>query len=604
MLLALAAFLAVATLVIDMGVHYQQKASLQILADLAAVQSLASTDPDLTYAEEDTNIRRFVSNLSDANGFSREFFRVKTYACNSDGDPCGYATTDHSHTSTHDTEHIDCSGSSSEHSHDDSHDDSHDEHSSLLPLLAPDGGPMVLSSLSHSRPGAAMLLSGIGSMPVPGLPAWQQPGALNLADAHDGHGNEDTHTGHEGHGMTTTMSTPSSADICRVEVSATVESPSFFGHIFNIQSLSIGVYSAAERNVSVGASVRPTCAFWGRTDVKISGTPFLDSYNTNSGASYTSQKINTDLNGAGYAREMAVGCSDSTFDYNGDINHHGGASAVGQLTINGNSFDIFGDVTTGGPASPTPFTDNVHDTLYPADTHSILKDQSVTALNPPDVDYTEACSLPRVTTYCPKATATANDNSGHITGWYNSSELTSNKKLTNGTGSGSATSCDGTSDRKKICLDAGYTYYFKQLDLSNSCTLVIKGTSTYKTIVYLDAENSCSRTFKIAGQTSFASGAKPADLLLYMGSSTQNLPEACSSGKPAIQITGGGSLYADLYAPGYDMKLTGNGGIYGRAYANTLEIGGTTYFHYDEALGQVGGGSSSSTTKQRVILVE
>ncbi|MBI4866748.1 MAG: Tad domain-containing protein [Candidatus Wallbacteria bacterium] len=391
-----------------------------------------------------------------------------------------------------------------------------------------------------------------------------------------------------------------------ITIDKTIISSFFLSSIVGVGSFNLGIHAKASRSQSSPAPPRE-CGFWAKDSVKIHGNSAnaIDSYDSRSG-DYLSQRIHTDLAGQPYARDMAVGCSDGVFDYNGNINHHGGSSAVGQTTIAGNSFDIFGDVITGGSAQPTSFTGNIHDTLYPAGTSTISVGATVTPLNLTQPAFAEACSLPRAFTYCPAASATSNDNVGHVTGYYDAAQLTTNKVLTNSTGRGPATACDGGSNTKTICLDAGYTYYFKEIDINNTTDLAIRGTSTYKTLIFLDAD-SCGRNFKIRGQTNFSTSANAANVLFYAGSTTLDLDTACSSG-PLLSIAGAGTFSGDLFAPGYDLVIGGGGGpdngdFYGRIYARTIDIAGNQSFHYDEALGTLGG-SSSSLPSQRVILVE
>ncbi|TPW12438.1 MAG: hypothetical protein FD129_1462, partial [bacterium] len=234
---------------------------------------------------------------------------------------------------------------------------------------------------------------------------------------------------------------------------------------------------------------------------------------------------------------------------------------------------------------------------------------NVVPLNLPPVDFTEACLLPRIFAYCSpdNPVQTHNDNSGHITGWINSSELSMNQVLTNGTGSGATAACSGGVKTKNIYLDAGFTYYFKGIDIGNTSNLVICGSSANKTIIYLDATD-CGRTFKIRGQTQFGDSTSAAKTLFYAGSSTLSLPSACPAG-PEISIAGAGTFAGDLYAPAYDLKIGGGGGpdngdFYGRIHAKSIEIGGNQSFHYDEAIGPLASSGASVAVVTKVILVE
>ncbi len=598
--LMLAVLLIICALVIDMGTHYSLKASLQILADSAALESLASVDPVLTHDQEDAAIRTFVTNITEANGRPAALFRVKTYACDASGRACGYAMTDLGHTSTLSTELINCPALSRAPS------------LQAEELLSP-AGPLSWERMAErADPGdAAVALATLGTASVRRVPTWMQPGALNLAGLFDGVGNTGVASGHAGYGVPATIAQPTNGDVCRVEVSTTVDSPSFFASLVNLSIFKIGIFAAAQRNYNTQAPVARNCAFYGQNDVWIHGNSAnaIDSYDSRLGTTYFSQRTHTDVAGQAYAREMAVGCSDGAFRYNGNINHHGGSSAVGDITISGNSFDIFGNLLTATNTDPTGFTSNIHATTYPAGTGTIQKNANVAPLNLPPVDFTEACLLPRIFAYCAATNPVQshNDNSGHITGYFNSSQLSTNKVLTNSTGSGPATACDGSSNRKTICLDAGYTYYFKGIDIGNTTDLSIRGTSAYKTIIYLDAD-SCGRMFKIRGQTRFGTSSDAANVLFYAGSSTLNLPADCPTG-PEMSIGGAGTFVGDLYAPAFDLKIGGGGGpdngdFYGRIHSKSIEIGGNQSFHYDEAIGPLASSGASVAVVTKVILVE
>ncbi|MBI3890124.1 MAG: Tad domain-containing protein, partial [Candidatus Wallbacteria bacterium] len=404
-------------------------------------------------------------------------------------------------------------------------------------------------------------------------------------------------------------------NIDAVALDKSIAADFFFLNLFRLPAFNIGIHSKASRTQATTPPPR-NCAFYGKTSVRIHGNSAnaIDSYDSRSG-DYLTQRIHTDSSGGPYAREMAVGCSDGTFDYNGNIDHHGGNSAVGQTSISGNSFDIFGNVITGGPSQPTGFTSNVHPTVYPAGSGTIAIKATVSPLNLPQVTFKEVCAFPRPAgslpqqgsgSSCLMASATQNDN-GHVTGYVKASELAfPNFNLANDTGPAPSSACDGGSNKKVICLDAGYTYYFMNIDIGNTTDLSVRGSSIYKTIIYLDAD-SCGRTFKIRGQTNFGNNDNARNVLFYSGSSTMDLSTACSSGGPTLSIAGAGSFAGDLYAPGFDLSIGGGGGpdngdFYGRIYAKSIDIGGNQSFHYDEAIGTLG--NSGTVLTQRVILVE
>jgi hypothetical protein len=73
-----------------------------------------------------------------------------------------------------------------------------------------------------------------------------------------------------------------------------------------------------------------------------------------------------------------------------------------------------------------------------------------------------------------------------------------------------------------------------------------------------------------------------------------------ASGSSAININGGGDLWAIIYAPQHDMSLSGGQRLYGSFATKSLVANNTVEIHYDEALGN----GSSSSNYQVVSWVE
>ncbi|WP_279507370.1 DUF7305 domain-containing protein [Aeromonas veronii] len=67
------------------------------------------------------------------------------------------------------------------------------------------------------------------------------------------------------------------------------------------------------------------------------------------------------------------------------------------------------------------------------------------------------------------------------------------------------------------------------------------------------------------------------------------------SGKDGVKLSGNTPLYAALYAPLTEMKISGSGGLYGAVRAKHLTESGAGGGHYDEALGMADLGGRSGT---------
>ncbi len=592
----------VASLAVDVGFQYASKASVQVLADAAALEALASVDPELSYVEEDTTIRRFVANMSEANGFARDLFRVKTYGCDSSGGSAGWGTTDHGHVSDYPSEFIDKGDGTT-----------HIDHSgrrvpsrhSRLPR--PGGASMAELLAAWARPDSRGALPLLGAPGVrvtmrlvgPDLPVWMLPGAINLADSggHDDGGDDGGGgaTGHYGYGVPSVIPPPTPIDICRVEVSATLESPSFFASILRFANFRLGIYAAAQRNYLVSTTSR-NCAFWAQQSFSVRGVSknCIDSYDSTLGDYFTQLAAcgaACDVPGAHgsnctrYLGGESGLCSDGTLSFNGNVTQMSDLSAVGGVSISGGSYDIYGDVVTGGAFSGDG--SNVHGT--------VVEGAPVTALTVPPVSFSLPPSYPDV--------RLVNDNStANITGYVNTSSLSS-YTLTDKTGTAPNPGCDplAPADRKAICLSAGKVYYFRTIAIGSSSNVRLVGSSANPTILYLDNYSSSS-AFSFNGGVFNASG-QPSKLVIRGASSTGRLDGT-------LGLTGNSSIHADIYAPGYTVTLTGGGGsedgdVFGRIYAKAIDVRGNQSIHFDESLTPIDAGITSSvSTLSKVVLVE
>jgi Flp pilus assembly protein TadG len=111
-----------------------------------------------------------------------------------------------------------------------------------------------------------------------------------------------------------------------------------------------------------------------------------------------------------------------------------------------------------------------------------------------------------------------------------------------------------------LTLTSG-NYYFTELTTTGQFTLNVAG----EVNIYVDGN------IDIEG-LAVVSGSKPANLRI----------NALKAGE--VKLAGNGALYADVYAPLSDVKVTGNGGFFGRLLGKTVYTAGNGDIHYDESL--------------------
>lgn len=70
-----------------------------------------------------------------------------------------------------------------------------------------------------------------------------------------------------------------------------------------------------------------------------------------------------------------------------------------------------------------------------------------------------------------------------------------------------------------------------------------------------------------------------------------------STTKQDFQIAGNGALSCIAYAPNASLKINGNGDVCGSFVANDITVVGNALFHYDESLGNFGGGNPFRVTR-------
>ncbi|MFM5367027.1 hypothetical protein ACET85_14715 [Aeromonas veronii] len=138
-------------------------------------------------------------------------------------------------------------------------------------------------------------------------------------------------------------------------------------------------------------------------------------------------------------------------------------------------------------------------------------------------------------------------------------------------------------------------YKLDSLNMGADATLTIKGdvvlmidkdftmTGSNK----LTVSEGSSLTLIVSGKVDLGAGAEVTAVKqgLTAGGTPAISIYSSYSGKDGIKLSGNTPLYAALYAPLTEMKISGSGGLYGAVRAKHLTESGAGGVHYDEALG-------------------
>lgn len=137
----------------------------------------------------------------------------------------------------------------------------------------------------------------------------------------------------------------------------------------------------------------------------------------------------------------------------------------------------------------------------------------------------------------------------------------------------------GLSNSSKITISGDVTLYVTgNTYLSNSSIIEIPSGSSLK--IYADG------VLGLSNSTSINNASKiPANFLLY----------STYTGSGAIQMSNSTNLYGGIYAPDSAITLSNSAQTFGAYVVKSLQLSNSTKIHYDEALGNLGGGSSSSS---------
>lgn len=127
----------------------------------------------------------------------------------------------------------------------------------------------------------------------------------------------------------------------------------------------------------------------------------------------------------------------------------------------------------------------------------------------------------------------------------------------------------------------GGTYLFSSVSVGGTGSVSFTGPAT----VYVRGDVS------VSSQGVVTTGDKPPNLLFYVAGSDSD-----------VKISGGGKVYAGIYAPKSEVSLSGNAELFGAVIGKEISFSGAgenpSRIHYDEALKTVSGGSGATNTVQ------
>ena len=129
-----------------------------------------------------------------------------------------------------------------------------------------------------------------------------------------------------------------------------------------------------------------------------------------------------------------------------------------------------------------------------------------------------------------------------------------------------------------VVLNGG-TYFFTDVVLGGGATLVIRGPSR----IYVTG------TFEVGGGSILNESGVPTDCLVF--AHPYKLPAGFEAKSPQVKFNGGPKVALGLYAPYRDVTVGGGTDVYGSVIGGSVTVSGDPYFHYDEALRGVSGGT-------------
>lgn len=152
-----------------------------------------------------------------------------------------------------------------------------------------------------------------------------------------------------------------------------------------------------------------------------------------------------------------------------------------------------------------------------------------------------------------------------------------------------------------ITLASGASYHYKSIALTGSETITITGSGTINLFVDEDISMAGSAAITVpagvtlniyskgeidmSGQGVVNAGGDPSKVNIYNSYVDSGVVDH-------VKYTGSGAFYGTVYAPLANVRMSGSGGMYGSARGRLMTKTGTAAFHYDEALGRLGGGGT------------
>lgn len=138
-----------------------------------------------------------------------------------------------------------------------------------------------------------------------------------------------------------------------------------------------------------------------------------------------------------------------------------------------------------------------------------------------------------------------------------------------------------------ITLNAG-TYIFNTLKMTGGGNLIINGAVT----IYI------TNYFEISGGGVANVSGLPADCVIY--AHPYDFPAGSRHDKLYVKTSGGSDTALAVYAPTMHLEVSGGGTFYGALAGNTIVFSGGSAFHYDQALGRLGGGGDAGIEREYV----
>lgn len=146
----------------------------------------------------------------------------------------------------------------------------------------------------------------------------------------------------------------------------------------------------------------------------------------------------------------------------------------------------------------------------------------------------------------------------------------------------------------EVWLRSG-TYYFTEFDIRGNRKILVDDNQDGvpgdgEVIIYLD-------------HPSFGNGKLNGGAVVNTTNNASNLRIYIHSSSPdSFTLQGNADLSASIYAPNYDVGITGNGAMYGAMVANDIDVGGSGDVHYDADLARKIGPEAQDNEAHMVVI--